>query len=69
MTFRPANTSLNTVVSYSNLFMLYDVSGGMWDVGDVMYWGYGMLGLWDMGEVECSGCGMLEMWDVGDVRC
>ena len=36
MTFWLNNTSLNTV-SYSTLFMLYDLSDEMWDVGNVVY--------------------------------
>ena len=42
----------------------------MWDVGDVVCWGCGMLGMWDVWDVGvwdvgCSGCGMFGMWDVG----
>ena len=77
-------SSLNTV-SYSSLFMLYDLSDemwdvenlvcqgngilGMWDNGDVRCWGYGILGAWDIRDVECSGCGMSGMWNVRDVEC
>ena len=82
MTFRLANTSINTV-SYSSLNMLYGLSDEMWDVGNVVRYGSGilsmwnvgdvwMLGMWDIGDVGClgcgmSGCGMFGMWDVRDV--
>ena len=84
MTFRLANTSINTV-SYSSLNMLYGLSDEMWDVGNVVRYGSGilsmwnvgdvwMLGMWDIGDVGCLGCGKLgmwyvEMWDVWDVGC
>ena len=49
MTFRLKNTSLN-IVSYSSLFMLYDLSDEFWDVGNVV----------------CQESGILSMWDVDD---
>ena len=57
MTFRLANTSLNTV-SYSSLYMLYGLSDEMWIVGNVVYYGSGILSMLNVG-----GC-----VDVRDVR-
>ena len=79
MNFRLANTSINTV-SYSCLYMLFVLSEELWDVGNVVCYGSGilsmwdvgdvwMLGMWDIGDVWCWGCGMFRMWDLGDVLC
>ena len=65
MTFRLTNTSLNTV-SYSSLFTLYDLPDEMWDVGNVVCYGSGILSMWDVGMWKCWGYGILEMWDVGN---
>ena len=78
MTFRLANTSLNSV-SYSILYMLYGFSDEMWDVGDVVFYGSGilstwdvrdvwMLGMWSFGDLRCRGFVILGVWDVRDVR-
>ena len=66
MTFRLANTSLNTV-SYSSLYMLYGLSDEMYDVGNVVCYGSDILRMWDLGDVRYSGCGMFRMWNVRDV--
>ena len=68
MTFRLANTSLNTV-SYSSLYMLYGLSDEMWDVRNVVCYGSDILRMWDLGDVRYSGCGMFGMWNVQDVGC
>ena len=65
MTFRLTNTSLNTV-SYSSLFILYDLSDEMWDVGNLVCYGSGILSMWDVGMWKCWGYGILGMWDVGN---
>ena len=65
MTFRLTNTSLNTV-SYSILFILYDLSDEMWDVGNLVCYGSGILSMWDVGMWKCWGYGILGMWDVGN---
>ena len=62
LTFRLANTSLNTV-SYSSLYMLYGLPDEMWDIGNVVFYGSGILSTWDVGDVW-----MLGMWGIGDVR-
>ena len=64
MTFRLANTSLNTV-SYSSLYMLYGLSDKMWDVGNVVCYGSGLLSMSDVGDVWMLGCEVWGMWDVG----
>ena len=61
MNFRLANTSINTV-SYSCLYMLFVLSEELWDVGNVVCYGSGILSMWDVGDVW-----MLGMWDIGDV--
>ena len=84
MTFRLANTSLNTV-SYSRLCMLYGLPDEMWDAGNVVCYGSGILSMWDVGDVRNWGCevlgicdvigmgywgyGMLRMWYVRDTGC
>ena len=84
MTFRLANTSINTV-SYSSLNMLYGLSDEMWDVGNVVCYGSGILSMWNVGDVwmlgmwdvwdvvcqdvGCLGCGMFGMWYFRDTRC
>ena len=45
-----ANAILNTV-SYSSLYMLYGLSNEMWDVGNVVCYGNGILSMWDVGDV------------------
>ena len=64
MTSRLVNTSLNTG-SYSSLFMLYDLSDEMWDIGNVVCWGSGILSMWDVGDVGCLGCGDVGCWGFG----
>ena len=61
MNFRLANTSLNTV-SCSCLYMLFVLSEEMWDVGNGVCYGSGILSMWDVEDVW-----MLGMWDIGDV--
>ena len=84
MTFKLANISLNTA-SYSSLYMPYGLPDEMWDVGNVVCYGSGilsmldvgdvcMLGMWDIGDMDVGnfwywGCGMLGMWDVQYVVC
>ena len=50
MTFRLANTSLNTVF-YSSLYMLYGLSDEMWDSGNVVCYRRSILSMWDVGVV------------------
>ena len=70
MTFRLANTSLNTV-SYSSLYMLYGLSDEMWIVGNVVYYGSGILSMSNVGgcvdvrDVRYWMCWMLGLWDIG----
>ena len=42
--------------------MLFVLSEELWDVGNVVCYGSGILSMWDVGDVW-----MLGMWDIGDV--
>ena len=45
--------------------MLYDLSDEMWDIGNVVCWGSGILSMWDVGDVGCLGCGDVGCWGFG----
>ena len=69
----------NNTASCSSLYMLYDLCNVMWDVGNELCQGSGILsmcdvgdmrmsGMWNFGDLGCSGCWMMGMRDVRNAR-